>query len=66
MLSDLKESHPVQVTEFAIQIGIVLEPRFNCIAIMLAALNLMDVMIMDYMNAYITAPYKKDLDHSWL
>ncbi len=28
-LSDLKESHPVQVAEFAIQAGVALEPGFN-------------------------------------
>ncbi len=28
-LSDLKESHPVQVAEFAIQMGVALEPSFN-------------------------------------
>ncbi len=28
-LSDLKESHPVQDTEFAIQMGVALEPGFN-------------------------------------
>ncbi len=28
-LSDLKESHPVQVTEFVIQMGIALESGFN-------------------------------------
>ncbi len=28
-LSDLKESHPVQVAEFAVQMGVALEPGFN-------------------------------------
>ncbi len=28
-LSDLKESHPVPVTEFAIQMGVALKPGFN-------------------------------------
>ncbi len=27
-LSDLKESHPIQIAEFAIQMGIALEPRW--------------------------------------
>ncbi len=38
-----------------------------CIALMLAALNLLEVMAANIMNAYITAQCKsEDLDHSWL
>ncbi len=37
----------------------VIMPETVCIALMLAALNLLDVMVTDIMNAYITAPCKE-------